>query len=155
MHPRTSSSPKKRDTPDGLSCAFNRTREAFLSFKLGVADTHLSRLRGLLGMRSFKHYDGLWVVPSQGVHSIGVVFPVDLIYLDEHDCVVHLEEHFKPFRLGPYKAACYSVLQLRVRTIYNSDTQLGDKLLICRPQEMARVWQELREPQARTAGVTV
>ena len=50
---------------------------------VSVADTHFARLRGLLGRRRLRSDEGLWVVPCQGVHTIGVLFPIDVVYLDE------------------------------------------------------------------------
>jgi uncharacterized protein len=117
-------------------CVFNKTRESFLSLSVGAADTHLARLRGLVGRFRLKSDEGIWVVPSQGVHSIGVLFSMDLIYLDADCRVVELVESFGTFRIGPIRKNCSSVLQLPTRTIYSSQTQVGDQLLICSPVEM-------------------
>jgi len=110
---------------------YNETRESFLSMGVKVADTFLASLKGLLGKRKLKNDEGIWVIPSQGIHTIGVLFPIDVVYLDANRRVVHLVEHLRPFRLGPLKVACDSVLELPVRTIYASHTQVGDSLLIC------------------------
>ena len=89
-----------------------------------------------MGKLRLKGDEGIWVVPSQGVHTIGVLFPIDLIYLDSEDRVIQLEESFGTFRIGPVRKNCASVLELPTRTIYSSQTQVGDKLLICRPEAM-------------------
>ena len=67
--------------------AFNQTRQAYLATALAVADTHWSRLRGLLGLTSsdFRNGSGLWIVPCHGVHTLGMGFPIDVIYLDRVD----------------------------------------------------------------------
>jgi len=117
-------------------CVFNKTRESFLSLSVAPADSHLARLKGLVGKFRLKSDEGIWVVPSQGVHSIGLLFAIDLIYLDSQHRVVHLIESFGTFRIGPIRTNCSSVLELPTRTIYSSQTQVGDDLLICSPQEM-------------------
>lgn len=117
-------------------CVFNRTRESFLSLNISLADTHLARLKGLLGRMRLKADEGIWVVPSQGVHSIGVLFAVDLVYLDADSRVIQVIESFGTFRIGPIRRRCASVLELPTRTIYSSQTQVGDQLLICSPEEM-------------------
>lgn len=104
-----------------------------------------------MGRLGFKPDEGIWVVPSQGVHTIGVLFSVDLIYLDEKDCVIHLEESFGPFRIGPVRKKCVSVLELPMRTIYSSHTQVGDQLLICRAEEMEEFLRKGEEKQLGTA----
>jgi hypothetical protein len=61
--------------------AFNRTRQTFLATALGVADTHWTRLRGLLGVAvgDFRNGYGLWIVPCHGVHTLGMGFPIDVV----------------------------------------------------------------------------
>jgi hypothetical protein len=100
---------------------------------------------------SLKSDEGIWVVPSSGVHSLGVLVPLDLIYLDENHRVIHLIEHFQPFRISPLRAQSESVLELPTHTIYSSQTQVGDQLLICVAEEME---QYLSHTPARQAGVT-
>ena len=75
------------------SAAFNRTRETSLASALAVADTHWTRLRGLLGVRvdDFRNGRGLWILPCHGVHTLGMGFPIDVVYLDRSLTVVHVE----------------------------------------------------------------
>jgi uncharacterized membrane protein (UPF0127 family) len=109
---------------------YNETRQSFLSLGVNVADTHFTSLKGLLGKKQLNGDEGLWVVPSQGIHTIGVLFPIDVIYLDANRKVIHLVEHLAPFRIGPLRIACDSVLELPARTIYTSQTQIGDSFSI-------------------------
>jgi uncharacterized membrane protein (UPF0127 family) len=117
-------------------CVFNKTRESFLSLNVAAADTHLTRLRGMAGRFRLKADEGIWVLPSRGVHTIGVFVAIDLIYLDASNRVIHLIESFGTFRIGPIRANCASVLELPTRTIYSSQTEVGDELLICLPEAM-------------------
>jgi uncharacterized protein len=117
-------------------CVFNKTRESFLSLNVTVADTHFARLRGLLGRVRLKADEGIWVIPSQGVHSMGLLFATDLVYLDSSHRVIHLVESFGTFRIASLRLRAASVLQLHTRTIYSSQTQVGDQLLICTAKEM-------------------
>jgi uncharacterized membrane protein (UPF0127 family) len=117
-------------------CVYNQTRECFLSLDVTAADTIFSRLRGFIGRLKLKSDEGIWVVPSRGVHTLGLLFPLDLIYLDEHYRVVHLVEYFPSFRIAPLKPQAESVLELPTHTIYSSHTQPGDQLVICAADEM-------------------
>ena len=116
-------------------CVFNKTRESFLALKVTAADTHLARLKGLLGVR-LKSDEGIWMTPSQGVHTIGVRFAIDLVYLDANHRVIETIESFGTFRIAPLRMKCASVLELPTRTIYSSQTQVGDELVICSPEEI-------------------
>ena len=62
--------------------AINRTRGTVLGECIRVADTGLSRMIGLLGERKLSSGDGLLIVPSQGVHTVGMLFPIDVVVLD-------------------------------------------------------------------------
>jgi uncharacterized membrane protein (UPF0127 family) len=121
-------------------CVFNVTRQSFLSLGVNTADTHLSRLRGLLGRARLRGDEGLWVVPCQGIHTFGVLFPLDVIFLDENYRVVHLIEHLSPFRFSPVRMQSSSVLELPSRTVFWSGTHVGDQVLICSPEELAAHW---------------
>jgi len=96
-----------------------------------------SRLKGLIGRLKLRVDEGLWIVPSCGVHTLGVLFPLDLIYLNESHQVIHLIEHFPKFRIAPLRTQASSVLELPTHTIYTSQTQPGDQLLICAVEEIA------------------
>jgi uncharacterized membrane protein (UPF0127 family) len=135
-------------------CVFNLTRESFLSLGVARADTSWSRLRGLLGRRRLQPNDGLWVVPSQGIHTFGVPFAIDVVYLDKHDSVVQVIDHLGPFRVGPIHTGAASVIELPPRSIRSSQTQPGDQFLICSPDEMVQYLKhgEHRPEQGRAVG---
>src|SRR3984957_19201676 len=117
-------------------CVYNQTRETFLSLSVTAADTIFARLRGFIGRLKLGSDEGIWLVPSRGVHTVGVLVPLDLIYLDDNYRVIHLMEHFPIFRIAPLRIQAESVLELPTHTIYSSQTQQGDQLVICAAEEM-------------------
>jgi uncharacterized membrane protein (UPF0127 family) len=117
-------------------CVYNQTRESFLSLGVAAADTAMARLKGLIGKLTLGLDEGLWIVPSRGIHTVGVLFQLDLIYLDESYKVIHVVESFPTFRISPIIAQAASVLELPTHTIYSSQTQAGDQLVICVAEEM-------------------
>jgi uncharacterized protein len=119
-------------------CVYNQTRETFLSLSVTAADTIFARLRGFIGRLRLGYDEGIWLVPSRGVHTLGVFVPLDLIYLDENYRVIHLVEYFPTFRIAPLRTQAESVLELPTHTIYSSQTQPGDQLVICVADEMGR-----------------
>jgi uncharacterized protein len=124
----------KTSTP--TLCVYNQTRECFLGLRVAAADTSFTRLKGLIGRLHLRSDEGIWVVPSNGVHTLGVLFRLDLIYLDESQEVIEVIEYFPRFRIAPLRIRAASVLELPQHTIYSSQTQKGDRLLICTPEEM-------------------
>jgi len=113
-------------------CVLNRTRERFVATNVAVADSYFRRLVGLLGKTSkwARAGKGLWIIPSHGVHTIGMLFPIDLIFLDREKNVVHVEEHVKPFRISKVSLRSHSVLELPAHTVFRTGTCVGDQLEI-------------------------
>jgi hypothetical protein len=111
---------------------YNNTRETFVATEATLADSYLRRLVGLLGKtRSWARLGaGLWIKPSRGVHTIGMLFPIDLIFLGKENEVVGVEEHLRPFRISKVSFKASSVLELPPHTLYRSKTQVGDRLEI-------------------------
>jgi len=115
-------------------CVYNKTRETFVATEATVADSYLRRLVGLIGKtrRWARLGGGLWIVPSRGVHTIGMLFPIDLVFLSKEKEVVHVEEHVRPFRISAVSLRAMSVLELPPHTIYRTGTKVGDRLEISR-----------------------
>ena len=122
--------------PPSTGDAFNRTRNAYLATRLSVAETHWSRLRGLMGKdaASFAAGDGLWIVPSRGVHTLAMKFPIDVLYLDTNKQVVHVEQNLKPWRVARVSLHTASVLELPGNTLESSGTTIGDEIEIALSQ---------------------
>ena len=112
--------------------AFNQTRQAYLATALAIANTHWTRLRGLLGLRSndFRNGSGLWIVPCHGVHTLGMGFPIDVVYLDDAMTVIHVQGDLRPWRFAPVRSHAASVLELPCRTAAETRTAVGDKIQI-------------------------
>jgi uncharacterized membrane protein (UPF0127 family) len=110
----------------------NRTRQVYLATQLHVAQTHWSRFRGLMWTEagSFVAGQGLWIVPSRGVHTFAMRFPIDVIYLDGGNTVIYAEENLKPWRVAPVRMSAASVLELPGSTLSATRTAVGDAIEI-------------------------
>lgn len=110
--------------------AFNQTRQAYLATSLAVADSHFTRLRGLLGTSAddFSSGRGLWIVPCHGIHTLGMSFPIDVVYLDPSNTVVHVQNELRPWRFAPIRIEASSVLELPCRTAAETHTAVGDRI---------------------------
>lgn len=133
-------------------CVYNLTRECFLSLGVTVADTYFARLRGLIGRTRLRSDEGVWMVPSSGIHTVGVLFPIDLVYLNHKHRVVELIETFPPFRIAPLRMQAASVLELRTHVIFSSQTQVGDQLVICAAEEIGAMLRRMRVSSAPEIG---
>ncbi len=112
--------------------AFNQTRQTPLANAIAVADTHWTRLRGLLGLQpsDFRNGSGLWIIPCHGVHTLGMGFPIDVVYLDRALSVIHIQSDVRPWRFAPVRSQAASVLELPSHTLAETKTVVGDKIEI-------------------------
>jgi uncharacterized membrane protein (UPF0127 family) len=109
---------------------YNQTKETFLAFRVKVADSVVSRLVGLLGKRSLEPDSGVWIVPANSIHTIGMLFTFDLVLIDKDFTVVGLRELVRPFKLTRPNFRAESVIELPAHTIFKSRTEIGDRLVI-------------------------
>jgi uncharacterized membrane protein (UPF0127 family) len=121
--------------------AFNRTRQAHLATALAIANTHWSRLRGLLGLgaNDFRNGSGLWIVPCHGVHTLGMGFPIDVLYLDDGLKVVGIQRDVRPWRFSPVLRNAASVLELPCGTAAETKTAVGDTIEITLPKDCTQL----------------
>lgn len=115
---------------EGTVFVYNRTKEAFLAYRVKIADSMLGRLIGLLGKRSLAPDSGLWIVPSSGVHTLGMLFTIDVVFLDRNLKVVGLRELLRPFSITSLNLQAESVLELPAHSIFKSRTEVGDQLVV-------------------------
>src|ERR1022692_4481809 len=109
---------------------YNKTKETFLAFRVKVADSFLSRLVGLLGKKVLKPDGGVWIVPANAVHTIGMLFTFDLLLIDNDFKVVGVRELVRPFRITRPNFRAESVIELPAHAIFKSGTEVGDQLMI-------------------------
>jgi uncharacterized protein len=105
----------------------NRDRGTVLADAADVADTSAKRRTGLLKHTSLEPGEGLWIAPCEAVHSFGMKFAIDLVYLDRKKKVRKIRKEMVPRRLSACLTA-HSVLELPVGAIEASRTEPGDQL---------------------------
>jgi uncharacterized protein len=106
----------------------NATRATELGDRVRVADSYLSRLRGLLGRKGLDEGEGLLIVPSRGVHMFGMKFPLDVLLLDEDRRVRKVYPGLAPGQNTGMHRGVRFALELPVGMIEASMTQEGDEL---------------------------
>ncbi len=104
----------------------NVSRSITLVKDLKLATSFFTRLRGLLGRREFLLGEGLLIEPCNWVHTLGMRFPIDVLFLDKEHLVVAIER-LKPNQFGTPQR-CHCVLELPWGTIGASGTEIGDRL---------------------------
>jgi uncharacterized protein len=106
---------------------WNRSRDRLLAERAILAGTSKERRTGLLGHDSLENGEGLWIAPCEGVHTIGMKFPIDVLFLDRKRKVLKIRKDMKQWRM----AACFrahSVLELPAGIAEATGTSVGDQL---------------------------
>ena len=106
----------------------NATQGTVLGERVRVADTGLTRIIGLLGERELPAGDGLLIVPSQGVHTWGMLFPIDVVVLDGGWNVLALRRRMRTFRMTRLFWKAAAVLELPPGILVSTATTVGDTL---------------------------
>src|SRR5258706_4876460 len=108
--------------------ALNSTRGTLLGESIRVAETGLTRIVGLLGERELPEGYGLLIVSSQGVHTLGRQFAIDVAFLDGQWNVIAIKRDLRPFRMSRLFWKAAAVLELRSGALDSSCTSVGDTL---------------------------
>jgi hypothetical protein len=129
-------------------CAYNETRERFLGSDVEAGDFSVTSLDARLPTLEPKSGAGLWLMPFRGISPLGVRVPLDLIYLDRNCAVLEAVESFPIFQVSPLCPSAASVLVLPAHTIESTQTQAGDQVWVCEPEEMKRRLERLPSSKA-------
>ena len=91
------------------------------------AKGYFARLRGLLG-RTLQEDGGLLLTPCSAIHTIGMGYAIDAIYLDRQEVVLRVDESLKPGRVLPPQRGAKHVLELPDGSAKRWKILTGDKL---------------------------
>jgi len=106
----------------------DRTRSA-VALEVEVAATRATRRRGLLGRESLGATEGLLLSPCKAVHTVGMRFPIDVIFIDRDGRAVRIVPALAPWRIA-MSARAKAVIELAAGQAEASDIRVGDLLYL-------------------------
>ncbi|HEB59100.1 MAG TPA: DUF192 domain-containing protein [Gammaproteobacteria bacterium] len=65
----------------------------------------LERMRGLLARRPLEDDEALWIEPCPSVHTLGMRYAIDVVFIDHDGRVRKVVEALKPFRFAACRGA--------------------------------------------------
>ena len=77
--------------------------------KVMVASSFFSRLVGLLNRSSLESSEGMFFKQAPAIHTIGMRFPIDVLFLDASRRVAKVLQQVKPNRILPYIKSQYTI----------------------------------------------
>ena len=106
----------------------NHSRDTVLAECAEVAASSWRRMRGLLGRSALVAGQGLLIAPCQGVHTLGMRYPIDVVHLDRDGVVRKVLHAVRPWRLGPMVWRSRCVLELPAGAA--AETVVGDQVAL-------------------------
>ena len=105
----------------------NVTRGTLLAEGAEIADTSKKRRIGLLKHEKLDQGEGLWIAPCEAIHTFGMKFPIDVVFLNQGRKVLKIRKEMIRRKLSACLWAS-SVLELPAGTLAATKTEKGDQL---------------------------
>jgi uncharacterized membrane protein (UPF0127 family) len=105
----------------------NSTRNAMVADRADIADTSAKRRQGLLKHTGLERGEGLWIAPTEAVHTVGMKFAIDVLFLDKKKRVLKIRRDMGKWKMAICLRA-HSVLELRAGGAHDTGTGVGDQL---------------------------
>ncbi|MFQ6111685.1 MAG: DUF192 domain-containing protein [Nitrospinota bacterium] len=110
--------------------AVNRSTDRRLADMVLQAGTFFERLRGLLGRSGLATGEALLLDPCRAVHTAGMRFPIDILFLDRSGRVVGVAQRVPPNRVLVAAGRTRRVLELPAGVIESTRTSVGHQILL-------------------------
>jgi uncharacterized membrane protein (UPF0127 family) len=94
-----------------------------------VADSPLTRMRGLLGRAELPSGEGLLIRPANSIHTWFMRFPIDAVFLDRDLTVLRIRSAVEPWRMAGCRGA-KAVLELAAGEAERRGVTVGAKLIL-------------------------
>lgn len=115
----------------------NSRSQGELGSRIGLADTWLARLRGMLGRPAPRAGEGLLLTPCRSVHMYGMRFPLDVAFLDDHGTIIAIYAPLLPGSRTRWHRHAAHALELPAGALAQCGALLGDVLLWSSKEEAA------------------
>ncbi|TET51440.1 MAG: DUF192 domain-containing protein [Actinomycetota bacterium] len=91
-----------------------------------TASSFFQRFLGLLAFRPLEGSEGLLIKDCKSIHTIGMRYNIDVIFIDSGGRVAAIFEDMAPFRFSPYIREACSVLELKAGSAGMASIRIGD-----------------------------
>lgn len=106
----------------------DKTSNTVLVRSAEIARRVIPRMKGLLGRKRLEDGEGLVIMPCSSVHTIGMRFPIDVMFFDGRLRIVAIRRNMKSFRLSAWHPAAAGVIEAAAGTFGLLKAKTGDEL---------------------------
>ncbi len=107
-----------------------KTQKDLILLDLSIADHFFSRLVGLLTKPALSESQALWIIPCNSIHTIGMNYHLDVVFLNAQKEIIQITENLAPFRMKKH-AQSISVIEFKSGFIQAHKITVGSQLIFC------------------------
>jgi len=107
---------------------YNLGRQCAVVDHLEIAESVRARTRGLIGHQPLGLGQGLVINPCRWIHTFGMSFPIDVIYVSKNWRVVALTEDLPPRRIDRPVLRAQLVIEMAAGALRHIGLHVGDHL---------------------------
>ncbi|WP_303867471.1 DUF192 domain-containing protein [Acetobacterium wieringae] len=104
--------------------------DTLLFSEIQVADYFVTRLVGLLRTPGLADNQGLLLKKCNQVHTFGMKFSIDVIFISKEGEIVHLQHDMAPGKVSPHVKNAYWVLELKSGSCQKYNLEITQRLVI-------------------------
>jgi len=94
---------------------------------VSIASTFAARSRGLLFTSGLDQREALLILPCSAIHTIGMRYAIDALFVDEQAIVIARRERLPPWRLASFQGA-RAVLEMAAGAAEQAGLRPGEVL---------------------------
>ena len=123
-----------------LALMNERTRQ-FVASAVEVAATRATRNRGLLGRDRLDEASAMILAPCGAVHTVGMRFAIDVVFVDRQGFAVKVVRNLKPWRMA-MAARARAVIEMPAGSLRWGQVLIGDRLFLTSPSTAVALEQQ-------------
>lgn len=96
--------------------------------QLETVESMGARTRGLIGHEPLRFGQGMLIRPCRWIHTFGMSFAIDVLYVDKRWRIVAVSENLRPGRIDRPVPHAWFVVEMAAGAIRHAGIHVGDRL---------------------------
>lgn len=119
-----------------------RESEVIVS-EVTMGDRFLKRLVGLSNRKKMETHQGFLLKPCNQIHTFGMHFPIDAVFLSKDEHILHIEQYMTANRISKHIKQAQCVLEISGNMTKVKNLKVGDRLTFIYNSERERGWSHM------------
>lgn len=109
-----------------------------IASRVESARTFSRRLIGLMGRSTILDEQGLYIPGCKSIHTFGMKFAIDVLFLDKEMKITKIVSRLKPYRMAFAPFSTRDTLELASGVLKPHDLNVGDKIALIKSKQEGR-----------------